>query len=1419
MKANGLLNMKKYRLLIILLLGLALAILPLLPVYALESSHMQWPDFSGNGNRDYISRLGYVHFSEHSTGYVFSVPSYLVVELTLPESLYNSDLQVELFTKANNTNGVISDSGEKYGEGVLESNRRIESVSDKSENYSKMQFWRFYENNSTRSIILPVITINGDSANSAEAAMVDKIDAYTDRAQKLVTIMKEFNRLFDELCNVQNSSGVCVGNYYPSDINLVCKIANAVQTEFDITIGYFDTHSLWVEGDGWNNATIEDVINHWTTYKNPRTEEPLIASGEKISQKQIDKLDILLDIVAPYWINYIENHRIVLPAITHYEVAGSRGVIDSDTRTIRVRIPSGIDNNSLLNPIIKTSGDSLCSVFAGSLSAGEALYQVTPGDNATGTYFNGKDTTGYGFGVDLSTTWKVIVEEGDPYNKAISFSVITGDGKERFAQIADGEEGSKGSIVLNLPYGTDLSQIDPLLDIAGEGYYYVVDGIRTETDAAIDFSRDIELVVYNTAYGLETIYTVELTANRSSEKDILSYKIGDAEGTINGDTISITIPYATDLATAEAEVEVSEFAVLSGKPQTLVEGNNEYTVTAEDGSTKSYNVIISRAAVSKEKKILSFKCGGYTAVINDAASTVTLDLPKGMSSVFAPEIEVSEFATITPASGEVQDFSSPVKYKVKAQNGSSKTYTVTVNIQQEDAPNEYKASLETIVDRIISRYRTQASDDWEWMDLGLYEGLPENYNTGQDHDFDIAKELSTLDSTTAVGMTELARTIMMLTARGFDCSRLSCYNGGTPFKDSKGNDVDDLVSVLYNFSDGYTINGPAFALIALDMGSYTIPEDALWTREKLLDELVVYSGSEFGIDMVGAIMYAIAPYQDDPVYGTMIKTKLNSCLESVLRQMNSDYSFGAWGNTNSESAAWVMMGLCSMGIDWNIDPRFADGQDHSALQHWMDNFANVQEGYFHHTTSVRNNYMATYEGCYASMWYLGFLENGGQGNPYYFYYHRFDFGEPLSEDASILAFEIEGKQGVITEAEENSIVVTLANGTPLTDLKPVITLAEGAKLIAPSLPVTFVEGVKQPFTVCAEDGKTYKTYYVTIVYDDVQASGAELDTDTIELKNSVLNEEAILDKTVIKASDGATEILITVKPGVDTDKMYLNAEVSYAASCNPVLDGNTAFDLSDWLTVTVTSEDGLTTNLYRIKVVAKSMAEITSFRVEADGIWYSGEIDNAANTIVVRDVDDSNLTSTELLTDIDFTGRTCQPTSGLAIDFAGAVTYTLGGDTELAGRNYTVKVLNKSGKFITAKASGGNTDPSGEPGGNSGSNTGYGNAMILSFVLFGREGVIDQNAGTITVTLPQGTNLSAVVPQITVSDGATVSPVSGQVVDLVQPITYIVKSTNETKKYVVSVIFERSISQQLWDAVMKENDIVDHQVSHRYRFH
>lgn len=1397
--------MKVFRRISMCLLTLIMLFSCVTPVSALESQHTRWPVFSELTEDYYIASQGYVHFDGWSSGASFSTINNAYVLLKLPEGTTNLNLSPAYFT---DTTGAPNwkDTGKRFEDTTFR--YRVEPLNEGTADYSKTQFWRFYDAKSDRSVVLPVITIVENAAEEEET--VDKLEAYTARAEKLVSTMKQFDEVFDALVDSQNAASVQYGGRHPSDVNLACIVANRIQIAFDITIGWPDSHSYWVEGTGWSTATAADIIKHWTTYKMSGTNKPACNSGDKISQDQVKRLDILLDVVAPYYLNYLENHRIVEPTVTYYAVGGSRGLIDTASKTITLRLPEDTVWNDLPAPTVETNDECQFIQNLGSLSDGQAIATVTPGDRATGTYYNGSDTTGYGFKKNLSQRWTINVEEGTPYTKVLTFDIETADGKVRSARITDGEGGSNGTIKLNLPVGTTLTSLSPKVDYAGEGFYYTVNGQRSDQTEKIDFTQTIGLVVYSTKYGTEATYDVSVTAEKSAENDILSYKIGDAVGTVSGNSVSITIPYATDLTTTEPEITVSEFAEVTQKPAGLQVGENHYTVTAKNGAEKDYIVTITRTPVATGRQIKSFRYGGYEATINEGTAEITMTLPKGISPVFAPTIEISEFATVTPASGEVQDFSSPVKYKVTAQNKkASKTYTVTVVISDEAAPNAYIGKLEQIRNNIITRYRSKANDDWEWMDLGFYENRLENYNTS-DHTFDIAAKLAKLDTTTNVAMTEFDRTIMMLTARGFDCTKLSQYNNGKPYIDSKGNEIDNLVAALYNYSGEYTINGPIFALLALDMGTYTIPDNARWTRENLINVILDYGNyDEFGIDMVGAIMYSLAPYQNDDIYGAQIKEKLNLCLEIILRKMNSDFSFGAWGATNSESAAWVMMGLCSMGIDWNADPRFSDGQGHSALQHWMDNFANVNGGYFHHTTSVTNDAMATYQGCYATMWYLKFLEKG-QGTPCYFYYHRFPFARQLSTDASITGFEIEGKPGVITEGGEggeNTITVTVPNGMPLTNLTPKVTMAEGATLLAPSLPTTFVEGVKQPFTVLAEDGKTQKTYYVTVKHGDVGASGAELDASSIKLKNGVLNVMDILEKKVTKASDGATEILLTVRAGVDTSKMYLSASISYAATVDPSLDGKDAMNFSNWQTFTVTSGDETVQNIYRIKIVSKTQAEITSFRVQAGGEWYNGVIDNAKNTITITGVDDSKLTSTKLITDIEFTGRTCSPTSGIAVDFANAATFTLGGDNDLASRTYTVTVLNKSGQPISAKSSGGDDDtPS------------TSTAKITGFSVLGVEGEIDQSAGTITVTLPVGTNVTAVAPVVTVPAGAVVSPVSGEVVNLTSPLTYTVTLGTESKNYTVTVIFERSISQQLWDKVAENSDVADHQTSYGHRF-
>ena len=69
-------------------------------------------------------------------------------------------------------------------------------------------------------------------------------------------------------------------------------------------------------------------------------------------------------------------------------------------------------------------------------------------------------------------------------------------------------------------------------------------------------------------------------------------------------------------------------------------------------------------------------------MIDQIARAISFLLPAETDvTQLVPTIEVSEGATVEPASGVAQDFSNPVTYTVTAQNGTTAVYTVTVDLE------------------------------------------------------------------------------------------------------------------------------------------------------------------------------------------------------------------------------------------------------------------------------------------------------------------------------------------------------------------------------------------------------------------------------------------------------------------------------------------------------------------------------------------------------------------------------------------------------------------------------------------------------------------------------------------------------------------------------------------------------------------
>ncbi len=105
------------------------------------------------------------------------------------------------------------------------------------------------------------------------------------------------------------------------------------------------------------------------------------------------------------------------------------------------------------------------------------------------------------------------------------------------------------------------------------------------------------------------------------------------------------------------------------------------------GGYTDYTVTVVRTPISSAKQILTFGGLGMVSVIDEGAQTIALSVPFGTSmTTLAPVYTLSEFATCVPATGVAPSTGftgtpPTATYTVKAQDGSTQPYVVTVTVR------------------------------------------------------------------------------------------------------------------------------------------------------------------------------------------------------------------------------------------------------------------------------------------------------------------------------------------------------------------------------------------------------------------------------------------------------------------------------------------------------------------------------------------------------------------------------------------------------------------------------------------------------------------------------------------------------------------------------------------------------------------
>ena len=205
--------------------------------------------------------------------------------------------------------------------------------------------------------------------------------------------------------------------------------------------------------------------------------------------------------------------------------------------------------------------------------------------------------------------------------------------------------------------------------------------------------------------------------------------------------------------------------------------------------------------------------------------------------------------------------------------------------------------------------------------------------------------------------TEYSRVILAWTAMGRDAADVGGY---------------DLLQPLADFEQTVFqgINGPIFALLALDSGKYEIPENTAGTTQATREEYVDYilgaelsgggwtlSGDQADADITAMALQALAKYRDRQDVSAAVERGLT--VLSALQTETGGYQ--AYGAESSESIAQVLVALTELGVDPE-DPRFV--RDGHTLRCRLLDFRN-EDGSFRHIQDGEADLMATEQAFYA----------------------------------------------------------------------------------------------------------------------------------------------------------------------------------------------------------------------------------------------------------------------------------------------------------------------------------------------------------------------------------------------------------------------------------------------------------------------
>lgn len=388
----------------------------------------------------------------------------------------------------------------------------------------------------------------------------------------------------------------------------------------------------------------------------------------------------------------------------------AEGKLSGTTWTIT--LPSNTDK-ALINKI-GTSTD----VFMQINYTGVSLAQAEGYDDATGII--GKWSSGNvmcGISPNSSNTFTVTAEDGSTKTYTVEIKYTAPNAPTL----------SNGSATRTSKTGATVKFTS---SEAGTYYYKVVthgaaaptvDEIKKSTTKGTASAGETTFTLSNLTEDARDIYIVVVNASRGESAalkvEIPAYGSGSETPDTGKFTITINAPKGGTITTNRTKADKGDEIIVTVTPDSgyqMVEGSLSYSLAVAGGETVKItgnrfimpggNVTITckwETATTTAKGITSFSINGVAGAVNNTTNTITITMPRGTDvTKLTPTISTNGVKSLTPGSGETVNFTNSVTYTATMEDGSTKTYTVTVYVDKGTLADQFWDKLTDFVNQV-----------------------------------------------------------------------------------------------------------------------------------------------------------------------------------------------------------------------------------------------------------------------------------------------------------------------------------------------------------------------------------------------------------------------------------------------------------------------------------------------------------------------------------------------------------------------------------------------------------------------------------------------------------------------------------------------------------------------------------------------